>query len=114
MSLSSPLRAKTEMPYSATRPAATSSCVESGLEAHSTTSAPPALSVRIRLAVSLVTCRQAAMRMPSSGRSAANRSRISASTGICRSAHSIRRTPSGASARSRTSLGVVALMAARL
>ena len=41
-----------------------SSCVESGLEAHSATSAPPSRSVIIRLAVSLVTCRQAEMRMP--------------------------------------------------
>ena len=44
--------------------AATSSFVESGLLAASATSAPPAASVRIRLAVSVVTWRQAAMRRP--------------------------------------------------
>ena len=44
--------------------AATSSWVESGLEAQSAGSAPPALSVRARLAVSAVTCRQAARRTP--------------------------------------------------
>ena len=43
------------------------------------------------------------MRCPASGCSRSNRSRIAASTGICRSAHAIRRTPSGASARSFTS-----------
>ena len=37
--------------------------------------APPARSARMRLAVSAVTCRQAATRTPSSGRSAPNRSR---------------------------------------
>ena len=43
MSWSSPLIAKTEMSYSSTSAAATSSCVDSGFEAHSTTSAPPGL-----------------------------------------------------------------------
>ena len=52
------------MPYSATSAAATSSFVESGFEAASTTSAPPALSVRIRFAVSVVTWRHAPMRRP--------------------------------------------------
>ena len=61
-SLSSPLIAKVEMPYSSTSAAATSSCVDSGLEAQMTTSAPPACSVRIRFAVSVVTCRQAETR----------------------------------------------------
>jgi hypothetical protein len=37
-------------------------CVDSGFDAQSTTSAPPAFSVRIRLAVSVVTCRQAETR----------------------------------------------------
>ena len=37
------------MSYSSTSAAATSSCVESGFEAHSTTSAPPAFSVRIEV-----------------------------------------------------------------
>src|SRR5262249_15519735 len=69
---------------------------------HSTTSAPPAFSVRIRLAVSVVTCRQAEMRTPSRGFSRSNRSRMAASTGIWRSAHSMRRTPSSASARTVT------------
>src|SRR3954465_6981246 len=91
------------MSNSSTSAAATSSCVESGFEAQSTTSAPPSLSVRIRFAVSLVTWRQAETRYPTSGCSAAKRSRIAASTGICRSAHSMRLTPSGASARSLTS-----------
>ena len=65
--------------------------------------APPALSVRIRLAVSVVTWRQAPMRRPSSGRSRSKRSRIRRRTGISRSAHSIRRTPSAARPRSVTS-----------
>src|SRR5215210_4667151 len=91
------------MSNSSTSAAATSSCVESGFEAQSTTSAPPSLSVRIRFAVSLVTCRQAETRYPASGCSAAKRSRIAARTGICRSAHSIRLRPSGASPRSLTS-----------
>src|SRR3954465_2096844 len=91
------------MSNSSTSAAATSSCVESGFEAQSTTSAPPSLSVRIRFAVSLVTWRQAETRYPTSGCSAAKRSRIAASTGICRSAHSIRLRPSGASPRSLTS-----------
>src|SRR3989338_3402056 len=95
--------AYTAMPWSRTRWAATSSCVDSGLDAHSTTSAPPALSVTARLAVSEVTCRHAAMRRPLSGCSLANRARIRRSTGIERSAHSVRRRPSSASARSLTS-----------
>ena len=103
MSLSSPLIAKTEMPYSSTSAAATSSCVDSGFDAQRTTSAPPAWSVRARFAVSVVTCRHAEIRCPASGCSRSKRSRIAASTGICRSAHAIRRTPSAASARSFTS-----------
>src|SRR5437868_13641721 len=95
------------MSYSSTSAAATSSCVESGLDAQMTTSAPPAFSVRIRFAVSVVTCRHAATRKPASGCSRSKRSRISASTGICRSAHSIRRLPSGESARSFTSCRLV-------
>ena len=42
--------------------AATSSCVDSGFDAQSTTSAPPAFSVRIRFAVSVVTWRHAETR----------------------------------------------------
>src|SRR3954468_20809873 len=98
------------MSYSSTSAAATSSCVDSGFDAQSTTSAPPAFSVRIRFAVSVVTCRQAEMRYPSSGFSRSNRSRISVSTGICRSAHMMRRTPSEASARSFTSWRFVVAM----
>jgi hypothetical protein len=56
------------------------------------------------LAVSEVTCRQAPTVTPSSGRSAANRSPIERSTGICASAHSIRARPSGARSGSRISL----------
>src|SRR4051794_25927809 len=88
------------MPYSDTRAAATSSFVDSGLLAARTTSAPPALRVRIRLAVSVVTWRHAPIRIPSSGRSRSNRSRIRRRTGISRSAHSIRRMPSDARPRS--------------
>src|SRR5215211_606288 len=93
------------MPWCWTRAAAVSSWVDSGLEAHSTTLAPPALRVRIRLAVSVVTCRQAATFRPSRGRSFSKRARMSRSTGMCRSAHSMRRRPSSARARSVTSYG---------
>src|SRR4026207_227958 len=55
------------MSYSSTRAAATSSCVESGFEAQSTTSAPPACRVRTRFAVSVVTCRQAGARGQAGG-----------------------------------------------
>src|SRR5690349_16944007 len=90
------------MPKSATSDAATSSCVLSGFEPHRNTSAPPACSVRARFAVSVVTCRQAAMRMPRSGRSFAKRARIARSTGMLRSAHSMRMRPSRASRSSFT------------
>src|SRR5438045_6309289 len=95
------------MSYSSTSAAATSSCVESGFDAQRTTSAPPAFSVRIRLAVSVVTWRHAEMRYPASGCSRSKRSRIACRTGICRSAHVMRRTPSGASERSFTSCRLV-------
>ena len=55
------------------RAAAMSSWVDSGLEAASETAAPPACSNRTSIAVSAVTCRQAAMLSPSKGRSLANR-----------------------------------------
>ena len=103
MASSSPRRAWTATPWSPTSAAATSSWVESGLDATSTTSAPPAWRVRTRLAVSAVTCRLAETRSPASGRSRAKRARIAASTGISRSAQSIRWRPSGASPRSATS-----------
>ena len=50
------------MPAS-TSAAATSSWVDNGFDAQSATSAPPACSVSIRFAVSVVTCRHAPMRM---------------------------------------------------
>src|ERR671921_754704 len=70
------------MPQSETNDAATSSCVERGLEAISTDSAPPACRARTRFAVSVVTCAQATMRTPLKG--------------FSRSAHSMRRLPWGA------------------
>src|SRR5579859_3149724 len=91
------------MPCSTLSAAATASLVESGLEAQSTMSAPPAFSVSIRLAVSLVTWRQAETFSPASGRSCRKRSRMSSSTGISRAAQSISRWPSLASAVSFTS-----------
>src|SRR5262252_5915089 len=90
------------MPKSATSEAATSSCVLSGFEPHRNTCAPPACSVRARFAVSVVTCRQAPMRRPLSGRSFAKRARIARSTGMWRSAHSMRALPSFASFMSFT------------
>ena len=63
----------------------------------------PPISVRTRFAVSVVTCRQRPSWMPSSGFSRAKRSRIEASTGMWRSAHSILAWPASASARSATS-----------
>jgi hypothetical protein len=66
--------------------AAMSSWVESGLDAASRTRAPPARSARTSTAVSAVTCRQAAMIIPSNGRSAANREASAASSGMDRSA----------------------------
>ena len=101
--MSSPVMACTLMPKSRTSEAAVSSWVDSGLDAHSVTSAPPATSTRMRLAVSVVTCMQAPMRTPSSGRSSAKRSRILASTGMSRSAHRMRARPASASDRSLTS-----------
>ena len=98
------------MPYSATSAAATSSCVLSGFDAQSAMSAPPSRSAIIRFAVSVVTCRHAAMRSPFSGFSFAKRARICSVTGISRAAHSMRRTPSSASRRSRTSCLIVSVV----
>src|SRR2546421_16019 len=84
--------------------AATASLVESGLDAHSAMSAPPALRVSIRLAVSLVTCRHAARRRSFNGCSLVKRSRIRLSTGISRAAQSTRSWPCVARFRSFTSL----------
>src|SRR5216684_2337652 len=83
--------------------AATSSCVESGFEAHNTTCAPPSRRVIARFAVSLVTCRQAEARNPFSGCSFAKRLRMISSTGICCCAHSILRLPASPSEMSFTS-----------
>src|SRR6202047_640000 len=92
--------------------AATSSWVDSGLLAQTVTSAPPACSVRIRLAVSLVTCRQAATRNPASGFSWLKRWRIIARTGISWSAHSMRSLPAPARRGLATSEGTVVFMLA--
>src|SRR5438876_2511449 len=89
------------MPWS-TSAAATSSCVLSGLDAKSTSPAPPAWSVCIECAVSLVTWRQALIRILLSGFCFANRSRMLASTGMDLSAHSMRPCPLGARFRSFT------------
>src|SRR6185369_400673 len=61
-------------------------------------SAPAARSVIMRFAVSVVTWRHADSRVPLSGCSLANRARICRSTGMDRSAHSVRRRPSSARA----------------
>ena len=55
------------MPWCSISEAATSSWVESGFEEQRTASAPPAARVRIRFAVSAVTCRQALIFQPASG-----------------------------------------------
>ena len=99
------------MPWCATSEAATSSWVESGFDEQRTASAPPACRVRIRFAVSAVTCRQALIFQPASGRSAAKRSRMPASTGIWRSAHSIFSAPASARPMSRMSPFSVSLVA---
>src|SRR5262249_58868298 len=91
------------MSYSRTNAAAVSSCVDSGLDAQSDSWAPPALSVSMRTAVSVVTCRQAPRRMPLSGCSRVKRSRTCRRTGIDCSAHWILSRPSGASERFLTS-----------
>src|SRR5690606_22028020 len=88
--------AKVGMPYSSLSAAATSSWVLSGLDAASATSAPPVFSVRMRLAVSVVTCMHAAMRTPASGLVFSHSARMSASTGMFSSAHSMRRRPAAA------------------
>src|SRR5262245_50681271 len=91
------------MSYSLTSAAAVSSWVESGLEAQRASCAPPALSVSMSTAVSVVTCRHAPRRMPLSGCSWVKRSRTCRSTGIDCSAHSIFSRPSLASDRFLTS-----------
>src|SRR2546421_16798 len=81
--------AKTLMPWWVTSDAAAASVVDRGLEAQSTSSAPPAFRVMARLAVSVVICRQAERRWPLSGCSRLKRSRICSRTGISWAAHSI-------------------------
>src|SRR5229473_1721916 len=89
--------ANTGIEWSRTRLAATSSCVERGLEAQSTTSAPPSRRQIARFAVSAVTCRQAEMRIPFSGWFLMNSLRIICSTFMDWFAHSMRFLPSSAS-----------------
>src|SRR5437588_682902 len=95
--------AKVGMACPCTSAAATGSCVDSGLDAQRAMSAPPALSVSIRLAVSVVTWRQAPTFTPRSGCSCLNLSRIKSSTGISRAAQSISSWPCLARPASRTS-----------
>src|SRR5437763_6392386 len=102
--------AKTEMPLSRTSEAATSSCVESGFEAHSTTSAPPSRRQMARFAVSAVTCRQAEIRMPFSGWFLINSLRIICSTFIDWLAQSIRFLPRSAASRFFTSQFICAVV----
>ena len=64
--------AKTGIPSETARKAATSSWVLKGFDAQMRKSAPPALRVCARAAVSVVTWRQAAMRIPARGFSEAN------------------------------------------
>src|SRR5260221_67274 len=91
------------MRYSLTSAAATSSCVESGFEAHSTRLAPPAFNVMARLAVSAVICRQPDIRTPFKGWSFSKRSWIRRSTGISLAAHPMRSLPRAANEMSLTS-----------
>ena len=99
VSVSSPLTANVAMPLCSQSAAATSSWVDSGFDAQSATSAPPAASVSIRFAVSVVTCRHAAdpdarqrllLLEPLTGSAPAPASRLPA--------HSMRSRPFGASA----------------
>src|SRR3982751_1469073 len=99
--------AQTVTPQSDTREAATSSCVERGLEAIRRVSPPPACSALTRLAVSVVTCAHATTRTPLKGFSSPKRLRISLKTGISRSDHSMRFLPDGARDASLMSLSNV-------
>src|SRR5512132_2783976 len=104
VSRSAPWTANTAAPSSWWMAAATSSLVERGLEAHRASSAPPATRARQRLAVSVVTCRQAAMRWPARGGVRASSSATAASTGMRLAAKSILRRPSGARSGSLSSV----------
>src|SRR5499425_2057646 len=89
--------AKTGTLWSRTRLAAISSCVDSGFDAQSTTSAPPSRRQMARFAVSAVTCRQAEMRIPFSGWFLMNSFRMICRTFIDWFAHSMRSLPRSAS-----------------
>src|SRR5580658_1760708 len=106
--------AKTGIEWSRTRLAETSSCVESGFEAHNTTSAPPSRKQIARFAVSAVTCRQAEMRIPFSGWFLMNSLRIICNTFMDWFAHSMRFLPSSASSRLLISLFTCAAVDIRL
>src|SRR5512132_1640050 len=110
VSRSAPWTANTAAPSSSWMAAATSSLVESGLEAHRASSAPPATRARHRLAVSVVTCRQAAMRCPARGRVRASSSATADSTGMRLAAKSILRRPSGARSGSLSMVATRALL----
>src|SRR3989344_2276213 len=107
VSVLSPFIANVGIPKSLTSDAATSSCVESGLDAARKTLAPPALSVRTRFAVSAVTCRTAASVLPLNGCSFSKRARTERRTGMSRSAHSMRFFPSPARLISFMSLSIL-------
>src|SRR5262249_41959553 len=81
---------------SAASAAATSSCVDSGLQPDHETSAPAACRARTNTAVSFVTCRQPAMRMPRSGFVSEYRFVSAMRTGMRDSAHSMRSRPASA------------------
>src|SRR5580700_7468298 len=102
------------MLWSRTSEAATSSWVDNGFEAHSTTSAPPSRRQMARFAVSAVTCRHAEMRMPFSGWFLMNSFRIICSTFMDWFAHSMRFLPSSASSRLLMSLLICAAVDIRL
>src|SRR4029453_2699149 len=104
VSRSAPWTANTAAPSSSWMAAAPSSLGDSGLEAHRASSAPPATRARQRLAVSVVTCRQAAMRWPARGRGRARSSATGARPGMRPAAKSILRRPSGARSGSLSSV----------
>src|SRR4030066_1707103 len=90
-----------------TSAAGMSSWVLRGFEAQSRTSAPPILRASIRLAVSDVTWRQAAMRTPARGLFLAKVFLMLSRTGMERAAHSIRRRPLAAKLMSLISWSMV-------
>src|SRR5580700_11134814 len=106
--------ANTGMLWSRTSEAATSSWVERGFEAQSTTSAPPSRRQIARFAVSAVTCMHAEMRIPFRGWFLMNSLRIICSTFMDWFAHSMRFLPSSASSRLLMSLLTCAAVDIRL